>query len=164
MRIRNATCLFLGVVLAACGNDSAEDTGNVVPLTAATLGQQTILPASGYLESAAYAAADPERGRQQAFACRACHTLEPGGTHRIGPNLHGIFGTTAGTREGFDYSKAIRDANFVWTPRALDAWLTEPGRFLPGNRMSFNGVSSEGDRRDLIAYLLVATGTDKQKK
>lgn len=163
MQIRNMTCLFLVAATVACGTGSGDDAGGAPPLTATTLGQQTVLSASAYLESAEFAGADPENGRKQALACRACHTLEPGGAHMIGPNLHGIFGNRAGTREGFDYSNAIRESGFVWTPRALDAWLAEPGRFLPGNRMSFTGVSSGGDRRDLIAFLLVATGTDHEQ-
>lgn len=160
MPIRNITCPVLIIVLGACGSDVAEERETVPLLTAATLGEQQVLTPSGYLASPAYAGADIERGRQQAFACRACHTLEPGGKHSIGPNLAGMFGQKAGTREGFDFSEALRESGFVWTPRALDAWLRAPGMFLPGNRMSFIGVSSEGDRRDLVAYLLLATETD----
>ncbi len=75
----------------------------------------------------------------------------------IGPALFEVFGRTVGEQAGFDYSPVMRNANFVWTPRALDAWLAQPGRFLPGNRMSFAGVFRQQDRDDLIAYLLVAT-------
>jgi len=75
----------------------------------------------------------------------------------IGPALHGFFGTKAGSRGGFDYSDVLRRADFVWTPEALDAWLAQPGRFLPGNRMTFGGVLKQEDRNDLIAYLLTAT-------
>ncbi len=75
----------------------------------------------------------------------------------IGPALHGFFGTEAGSREDFEYSAVLAQADFVWTPRALDAWLVQPGRFLPGNRMTFAGVFRESDRNDLIAYLLQVT-------
>lgn len=149
-------------MLAACGSDGVDDAGHPATVTAATLGQQDRLPASDYLALPDYADADRDHGRQLAFTCRACHTLEPGAAHMIGPNLHGMFGRNAGTREGFDYSEAMRESGFVWTPRALDAWLKEPGAFLPGNRMSFIGVSSKSERRDLIAYLLVATETDNR--
>ncbi len=162
MQLRNITCLVLGMVLGACGGDTAGTAAQAPPLTAATLGEQQVLPASGYLALPAWAGADQDHGRQLAFTCRACHTLEPGGAHMIGPNLGGMFGEQAGTREGFDYSNALRESDFVWTPRALDAWLQEPAEFLPGNRMSFIGVSSGSDRRDLIAYLLVATETDNR--
>lgn len=162
MRLSTTTWLVLGVLLAACGKDTAVDTAKSPQLTAATLGDQEILTATGYLASDAYLTADPDKGRQLAFTCRACHTLEAGGAHMIGPNLHGFFGQPAGTRDGFDYSKALQESGFAWTPRALDAWLKEPAAFLPGNRMSFIGVSSESDRRNLIAFLLVATDTDNR--
>lgn len=162
MQTRKITCLVFSVMLSACGNDTGADAGGAPALTAATLGEQAIQPAREYLESGPYASADRDRGRQQAFTCRACHTLEAGGAHGVGPNLHGIFGQNAGTRDGFDYSEALRDTDFVWTPRALDAWLREPADFLPGNRMSFIGVSSGDDRRDLIAYLLDATDTESR--
>jgi cytochrome c len=55
----------------------------------------------------------------------------------------------------------MRNADFVWTPAALNAWLAQPGRFLPGNRMTFAGVLKQSDRDDLIAYLLGAT-TDNE--
>ena len=75
----------------------------------------------------------------------------------IGPALYGFFGREVGSRSGFEYSAAMRNADFVWTPEALNAWLAQPGRFLPGNRMTFAGVFRQGDRDDLIAYLLGAT-------
>ncbi|MEJ2298552.1 MAG: hypothetical protein P8X94_08650 [Woeseiaceae bacterium] len=39
----------------------------------------------------------------------------------------------------------------------MNAWLAQPGRFLPGNRMTFAGVPEQDDRNDLIAYLLEET-------
>lgn len=103
---------------------------------------------------------DYDNGERQAELCRACHSFENGGINMIGPNLFGFFGRTVGTVANFEYSKAVLDADFVWTPRALDAWLAAPGQFLPGNRMTFAGVRDDGDRSDLIAYLLRVTEDD----
>jgi cytochrome c len=75
----------------------------------------------------------------------------------VGPALYGFFGREVGTRSGFEYSAVMRNADFVWTPAALNAWLAQPGRFLPGNRMTFAGVPEQRERDDLIAYLLEAT-------
>ena len=130
-------------------------------VTAATLGEQQVLATADYLEQAPYAGADRAKGEQQAATCKACHSFEQGGVHRVGPNLHGIFGSPVGTREGFDYSTAVLEADFVWTPAALDAWLSQPGQFLPGNRMTFVGVSDPQARADLIAYLLEATEAEQ---
>lgn len=75
----------------------------------------------------------------------------------VGPNLFGVFGRKAATTAGFDYSSAIQSANLVWSPMALDAWLANPAKFLPGNRMPFAGIGDKADRDALIAYLLTAT-------
>ena len=143
-------------LLVACG-ERGRDASKTAILTAATLGEQSVLTVTEYLAAAPYAEADLVNGGRQAQVCRACHALAAGGSNMLGPSLHGIFGTPAGSREGFEYSQALRSAGFVWTPRALNAWLVQPGRFLPGNRMVFAGVSGASDRRDLIAYLLQAT-------
>jgi cytochrome c len=151
-------------LVAACGGDSpspaAGSDESAVPLTAATLGQQTVKPLADYLGQAPYSAADRDNGERLAQMCKACHTIGKGGVNMIGPNLYGFFGKPAGSVAAYGYSVALQEADFVWTPRALDAWLLRPARFLPGNRMSFPGVSRASDRADLIAYLLEATSRD----
>ena len=91
------------------------------------------------------------------LACAACHSFGAGEQTIVGPNLHGVFGRAAGAVEGFDYSPALKLSGLVWTPRALDAWLADPGSFVAGTKMTFTGYRSADDRRDLIAYLLRAT-------
>ena len=158
----NAAALVVTSWLAvACGGDPGSSSrgadDGTAALTAATLGAQSLLPAAEYLQRPPYAGADRENGRRLAQMCKACHTLGEGGVHMIGPNLFGVFGRPAGSAERFMYSAALQEVEFSWTPRALDAWLTRPARFLPGNRMSFPGVASASDRADMIAYLLEAT-------
>ena len=146
------------LAMAACSNEKTPGTSQEKPvLTAATLGEQTVRTAAEYLAQDRYASADLEQGKLQAQVCRACHTLEAEGVHMIGPRLYGVFGSKAGKSEGFPYSQVLADAEFTWTPRALDAWLTYPGRFLPGNLMSFPGVRDQAARDDLMAYLLTVT-------
>ena len=157
-----AVFVFLTLV-AGCGKktEGPESGPGKAPLpTAATLGEQAVLSTQEYLAAEPYAAASQSRGEKQARICRACHSLEKGGPNMIGPALFGFFGKEVGTRSGFEYSAVMRNASFTWTPEALNAWLAQPGRFLPGNRMTFAGVSKQGDRDDLIAYLLTVTSAD----
>lgn len=104
-----------------------------------------------------YDDASQKNGAVQVQICRACHSLDKGGPDMIGPALYGFFGSRVGSRDRYEYSPVMRNANFVWTPRALDGWLAQPGRFLPGNRMTFAGVMKQSDRDDLVAYLLAVT-------
>lgn len=145
--------------IAACTPEPANPPGaGSETVTAATLGQQSVRPVTEYLAEEPYASASPELGRRLLMQCRACHTLDAGGAHMLGPNLNGVFGRNAGSVEDFDYSDALASADFTWTPRALEAWLQRPNRFLPGNRMTFAGVPHAADRDALIAALLKETG------
>lgn len=157
--IRFLAVAVLMMVVAGCGEKTEAPESEPLP-TAATLGEQAILSPKEYLAAEPYAGASQSRGEKQARICQACHSLEKGGPNMIGPALFGFFGKEVGTRSGFEYSAVMRNASFTWTPEALNAWLAQPGRFLPGNRMTFAGVLKQGDRDDLIAYLLTVTSAD----
>ena len=154
-----ATLIFV----AGCGNKQEEpgtESGTAPFPTAATLGDQVVLTAEEYLAGEPYEGANRKSGERQAAVCKACHSLDKGGPNMLGPALHGFIGTQVGTRAGFEYSPVMRNADFTWTPEALNAWLAQPGRFLPGNRMTFAGVFEQADRDDLIAYLLETTSAE----
>ncbi len=158
--------LTLSLLFAACGKQSENGQATEVAaplLSAATLGEQQVLAVDEYLRAEPYASASLKSGKQQVQICKACHSFESGGSNMIGPALHGIFLRQAGEHSGFDYSPALRDADFVWTPRALDAFLSHSQTFLPGHRMSFAGVFRKKDRDNLIAFLLKETSGINQE-
>jgi len=96
---------------------------------------------------------DPKRGAKVFQACVACHSAEPG-RHMTGPSLAQLFGRKAGTSKGFmRYSDALLRSEVVWNEHALDSWLTNPSKMIPGSEMPFAGIADERARRDLIAYL-----------
>jgi cytochrome c len=107
---------------------------------------------------APYNTADYARGRRTFKLCQSCHTTAEGAGALVGPNLYGIFGREAGTSEGFAYSPALQEADFIWTPDKVDHWLENPQTFLKGNRMTFAGVRRPDDRTAVIAYLMTETG------
>lgn len=109
-----------------------------------------------------YVDADFARGKRVWRQCSSCHTLAADADHLVGPNLYGIFGRQVGSAEGFNYSSAVQEAGFIWTPEKLDEWLTSPRNFLPGNRMSFAGVRKPKDRNNVIAYLMSESGWSAQ--
>lgn len=103
-------------------------------------------------------AADLDNGRRVFARCRSCHTITEGGPGMTGPNLYGVFGRAAGAQPGYNYSPALKSANFVWDGERLDQWLENPRTFLRGTKMSFAGIPDATDRRDVIAWLKVETG------
>jgi cytochrome c len=105
-----------------------------------------------------YASADYALGRRTFKLCGSCHTVTADGRDLVGPNLHGIFGRQAGSKEGFAYSKALSAADFQWTPDRVEHWLANPNDYLPGNNMTFSGVRQENARHAVIAYLMLESG------
>ena len=111
----------------------------------------------GVASSAVLAEGDVKKGAKAFKKCKGCHALEAGGRHMVGPRLHGLFGRTSGTAEGFKYSKAMINAAIVWDETTITAYITDPKGYVPKNKMAFRGVKKEKQRVNPIAYLKEAT-------
>ena len=111
-------------------------------------------PAAASDLDARLASANMKRGQLLYMVCKACHDVEAGLPHKVGPNLHGMFGRKAGTAEGFKYTDALAKSGLVWTPETMDEWLRQPGALVPGNGMAFAGIANDADRASLIAWLM----------
>ena len=114
----------------------------------------------------ALAAGDAAKGEKGFKRCKACHALEAG-KKKTGPSLHGIFGRTAGTAEGYKFSKSLKAAGekgLKWDEAQMMEYLKDPTAFLKGylgqdkvsNKMK-NKFKKESLRADIIAYLKEAT-------
>ena len=99
---------------------------------------------------------NPEEGKRIFRLCTVCHSLKPGEI-RTGPPLAGLFGRKAGSAPNYRYSMALKNAAVVWDEKTLDAWLANPRKLVPGNRMPFSGLRKAKHRADIIAFLKEAT-------
>lgn len=134
--------------LAACGgaNDSS----------APTQSQQS--PVNTPAAQQVAATVDPlARGAKLYKRCASCHSLEQDGRHKVGPNMWDLYGSTAGMKEGFAYSKAMKESDIVWNDETLNAYIENPKKYMPGNRMSYVGLRKAEDRNAVLAYIKAET-------
>lgn len=159
----NIKALFLAAALFAVTACAPEPAATSSPVAESTSADPEAAPTAASAEPAAdidarLAAADPAMGQRQYIYCQACHSVDAGGAHKVGPNLHGIFGRPAGQAEGYVYSTVLRESGVTWDAAAMDKWLLNPAAMVPGTTMVFAGVSDPVQRANLIAYLQQVTG------
>jgi cytochrome c2 len=72
----------------------------------------------------------------------------------FGPPLRGVIGRSAGSVEGFPYSRAFKNTlrEMVWDREALDRWITDSQAWVPGSMMFYKQPDPE-IRRKIITYL-----------
>jgi cytochrome c len=133
MRIATAT-LALVLMLSACGGGSED-----APAEEATAPVETATAAIS--------------GENSFKKCTACHKVEKGAANGVGPNLHGIVGKAVASAEGFNYSASLKAKGGVWDEAALDAYLENPRKAVPGGKMAFAGINNAEERKALIAWM-----------
>jgi cytochrome c len=85
--------------------------------------------------------------------CAACHSIKKGGANKIGPALYGVVGSKVGSASDYKYSNALASYGKEWTFEELNGFLTKPGSYLKGTKMSYAGLRKEADRASVIKYL-----------
>jgi cytochrome c len=110
-----------------------------------------LLVAGGTLVSGV-ARADVKRGEKLFEECRACHLVERGASG-VGPSLYGVMGRRAGALDDFRYSPALKKSGITWSKQTLDAYVLDPQKAVPSNRMPYAGMPEARDRADLIDYI-----------
>lgn len=93
-----------------------------------------------------------KHGKRVFNKCKICHSTEAG-KNKIGPSLHGIFGSTSGDVPGYNFSEAMKKANIVWTDETLATYLHNPHKVVPGTKMAFAGLHKDSEIKSLLAYL-----------
>jgi cytochrome c len=100
--------------------------------------------------------ANVEAGKGVSAKCASCHTFDPSGANGTGPGLFGALGRKPGSHPGFAYSAAMSGESGkvpVWDYEHLNEFLKNPGKYVPGTKMTFVGLKNQEDRTNIIAYL-----------
>lgn len=122
-----------------------------------------------------HASGDPEAGEKAFRQCKACHMIvDDDGNNivrggRVGPNLYGIVGRTAGSIEDFRYSDLLAAAGeqeLAWDEESFVGYVQDPTGWLKDytgedgrGKMSYM-VRKEEDAVNVWAYL-ASVGPDE---
>jgi cytochrome c len=81
--------------------------------------------------------------------CGSCHKMDK---NAIGPMLGGVIGRKAGSTD-FGKYKALEGADFVWDEAKIDAWITNPKKFIGKATSMAVKIKKPEERAAIIAYL-----------
>ena len=96
---------------------------------------------------------DLAHGEKVFKKCTACHMIAADGKNKIGPNLWGVIGRTAGAIDDYNYSKAMKAYAKEWTFEEMNSYLIKPQAYIKGTKMAFAGLRKEKDRASVILYM-----------
>ena len=94
-----------------------------------------------------------ENGKKIFKKCKACHSIAKDGKNKIGPALYSVVGRAIGGVSDYKYSKALASYGKEWTFEELNGFLIKPAKWIPANKMGFNGLKKPEDRASVILYL-----------
>ena len=101
----------------------------------------------------AASAQDAAAGETVFKKCHVCHNIGEGAKNMVGPELNGVVGRHSGTVEGYNYSDANKNSGLTWDEATLKIYLKNPKAEVPGTKMTFPGLQSDEDIKNVIAYL-----------
>jgi cytochrome c len=107
------------------------------------------------LGSSVYAQSEAELLKNQNLFranCGACHSV---GCNRNGPKLEGVIGRKAGVVADFKYySSELKGSGIVWSDKAIDEYIADPGKMVPGTSMAGVGqIVSASERQGIVAHV-----------
>ena len=85
--------------------------------------------------------------------CAACHSINKGGSNKIGPALWGVIGRKAGSISDYKYSKAMAAHGENWSFEEMNNFLIKPKDWIKGTKMAFAGLKNANDRAAVILYM-----------
>ena len=102
---------------------------------------------------ALFASTSATEGAKVFKKCAACHSINEGGSNKIGPALWGVLGRPAGSVPDYKYSKAMAAYGKNWSFEEMNGFLIKPKDWIKGTKMSFAGLKNAKERAALILYM-----------
>ena len=131
----------------------------VVPTPSRLIGLAALAAATGASAALCAGAALAQPAPPADFAiCSACHESTPKAAPSVGPNLFGVGGRKAGTAPDVDYSDALKNSGITWSADTLAAFILDPAKAVPGNKMDYGGATDAKAAKALADYLMSLKG------
>ena len=111
---------------------------------------------------ALFASTSVAEGAKVFKKCAACHSINEGGSNKIGPALWGVLGRPAGSVPSYKYSKAMAAHGKNWSFEEMNGFLIKPKDWIKGTKMSFAGLKKAKDRAAVILYMNENTNSPLQ--
>ena len=102
---------------------------------------------------ALFASTSVAEGEKVFKKCAACHSINEGGSNKIGPALWGVLGRPAGSIPDYKYSKAMTAHGKNWSFEEMNGFLIKPKDWIKGTKMSFAGLKNAKERAAVILYM-----------
>ena len=111
---------------------------------------------------AMFASVSAAEGANVFKKCAACHSINEGGSNKIGPALWGVLGRSVGSVPDYKYSKAMAAYGKNWSFEEMNGFLLKPKEWIKGTKMSFAGLKKAEDRAAVILYMNENTNSPLQ--
>lgn len=141
---RTSATLWLAALVAVAAGACATSAPAAAPAASAPVAAP---------KPAAPAATAPAAKPAAFGICSACHGTTANAPPGLGPNLFGVVGRKAGTAADFDYSTAMKAYGKVWTTETLAAFVLDPSKEVPGNKMDYDGAADAATARAIADYM-----------
>ena len=148
------------IVLAGCGKSGGTSEAALADQSAAAAKAPTSAATKALLATLppAYQAADLDNGEAKFALCPLLpHDHQRRRQHDRAEPL-GRVRPEGGEYGGFQLLRRAESDGYCLGRPAIDRWITNPRAVVPSTKMTYLGMESPTDRRDVIAYLKVATG------
>ena len=116
--------------------------------------RRALVAASGRVVSTGGALAQDVAAGETSFRkCAPCHSIGPDAANKVGPELNGLDGRSAGTVAGFNYSDANKGSGITWSEAVFKEYIKDPRAKVPGTKMIFAGIKNDKELNDLWSYV-----------